>query len=339
MRAMILEAPHQPLRLADVPVPQPHPEQVLIRVHACAVCRTDLHIVDGELTHPKLPLIPGHQIVGTIEAIGDRVVQFTIGQRVGVPWLGHTCDRCRYCLNGRENLCDFAEFTGYNIDGGYAEYTVADSRFCFPLDPSFPDLQAAPLLCGGLIGYRAYRMTGDAEKIGFYGFGSAAHILIQLARYQQRQVYAFTRAGDIAGQEFARQLGATWAGSSEELPPEPLDAAIIFAPIGKLVPTALRAVAKGGTVICAGIHMSEIPAFPYDILWEERVLRSVANLTRQDGEEFLALAPQVPIHTEINTFNLTQANEALTALRSGKITGSAVLVVDENSNKENTGMI
>ncbi|OUL23816.1 zinc-dependent alcohol dehydrogenase family protein [Nostoc sp. 106C] len=328
MRAMLLEAPHQPLRLADLPVPQPNPEQVLIRIHACAVCRTDLHIVDGELTHPKLPLVPGHQIVGTIEAIGDRVQQFTIGQRVGVPWLGHTCDRCRYCLSGRENLCDYAEFTGYNLDGGYAEYTVADYRFCFPLDPNFPDLQAAPLLCGGLIGYRAYRMIGEAEKIGFYGFGSAAHILIQLARYQKRQVFAFTRAGDIEGQEFARQLGATWAGSSEELPPKLLDAAIIFAPIGKLVPAALRAVAKGGIVVCAGIHMSDIPAFPYEILWEERVLRSVANLTRKDGEEFLALAPKVPIRTEINTFTLTQANEALDALRSGKITGSAVLVVD-----------
>ncbi|BAY30863.1 alcohol dehydrogenase [Nostoc carneum NIES-2107] len=327
MRAMILEAPHQPLQLADLPVPKPNPEQVLIRIHACAVCRTDLHIVDGELTHPKLPLIPGHQIVGTIEAKGDRVEQFTIGQRVGVPWLGHTCDRCLYCLSHRENLCDYAEFTGYNIDGGYADYTVADHRFCFPLDPSFPDLQAAPLLCGGLIGYRAYRMAGDAEKIGFYGFGSAAHILIQLARYQQRQVFAFTRSGDTEGQEFARQLGAVWAGDSEELPPEPLDAAIIFAPIGKLVPAALRAVAKGGTVVCAGIHMSDIPAFPYEILWEERVLRSVANLTRQDGEEFLALAPKIPIRTEINTFPLTQANEALDALRSGKITGSAVLVI------------
>lgn len=338
MRAMILEAPRQPLRLVDLPVPKPNPEQVLIRVHACAVCRTDLHIVDGELTHPKLPLIPGHQIVGTIEAIGDacgkppegrlRVDKFSIGQRVGVPWLGHTCDRCRYCLSGRENLCDYAEFTGYNLDGGYAEYTVADYRFCFPLDPSYPDLQAAPLLCGGLIGYRAYRMTGDAEKLGFYGFGSAAHILIQLARYQERQVFAFTRSGDIKGQKFARQLGATWAGDSDILPPEPLDAAIIFAPIGKLVPAALRAVAKGGVVVCAGIHMSDIPSFPYQILWEERMLRSVANLTRQDGEEFLALAPRVPIRTEVNSFPLSEANAALDALRSGKFEGSAVLVID-----------
>jgi propanol-preferring alcohol dehydrogenase len=328
MRAMILEAQRQPLRLVDLPIPSYNPEQVLIRVHACAVCRTDLHIVDGELTHPKLPLILGHQIVGTVEAMGATVDNFKVGQRVGVPWLGYTCNSCPYCLSRRENLCDYAEFTGYNLDGGFAEYTVADHRFCFPLDPSYPDLQAAPLLCGGLIGYRAYNMTGDAQKIGFYGFGSSAHILIQLARYQNRQVFAFTRTGDIAGQEFARQLGATWAGDSDMLPPEPLDAAIIFAPVGKLVPAALRAVAKGGVVVCAGIHMSDIPSFPYNILWEERVLRSVANLTRQDGEEFLALAPQIPIHTEVNSFLLTQANEALDALRRGKIEGSAVLVVE-----------
>ncbi|OKH14952.1 alcohol dehydrogenase [Fischerella major NIES-592] len=328
MRAMLLEAPRQPLRLVNLPVPKPHPEQVLIRIHACAVCRTDLHIVDGELTHPKLPLIPGHQIVGIVEALGERVEKFHVGDRVGVPWLGYTCDRCRYCVSGRENLCDYAEFTGYNLDGGYAEYTVADHRFCFAIPEGYPDLQAAPLLCGGLIGYRAYRMTGDAEKLGFYGFGSAAHILIQLARYQGCQVFAFTRSGDTQGQEFARQLGAVWAGGSDELPPEPLDAAIIFAPIGKLVPAALRAVAKGGVVVCAGIHMSDIPTFPYEILWEERVLRSVANLTRQDGEEFLALAPKVPIQTEVNLFNLSEANEALDALRSGKIEGSAVLVVD-----------
>ncbi|MBD2386329.1 zinc-dependent alcohol dehydrogenase family protein [Cylindrospermum sp. FACHB-282] len=327
MQAMILEAPYQPLRLADLPIPKPNPDQVLIRVHACAVCRTDLHIVDGELAHPKFPLVLGHQIVGTIEKMGEGVNKFSIGQRVGVPWLGHTCDRCGYCLSGRENLCDRAEFTGYNLDGGYAEYTVADHRFCFTLDPSYPDLQAAPLLCGGLIGYRAYKMTANAEKIGFYGFGSAAHILIQLARYQRRQVYAFTRAGDVKGQEFPRQLGATWVGDSDTLPPQTLDAAIIFAPVGKLVPAALRAVAKGGVVICAGIHMSDIPSFPYDILWEERVLRSVANLTRKDGEEFLALAPKVPIRTEVNPFPLTQANEALDTLRNGKIQGSAVLVL------------
>ncbi|MBD2255020.1 zinc-dependent alcohol dehydrogenase family protein [Nostoc parmelioides] len=327
MRAMILDAPRQPLRLTELPIPRPNSEQVLIRVHACAVCRTDLHIVDGELTHPKLPLILGHQIVGTIEALGEKVDQFHLGQRVGVPWLGHTCAHCPYCLSGRENLCDYAEFTGYNLDGGYADYTVADHRFCFPLDPSYPDLQAAPLLCGGLIGYRAYNMTGNAEKLGFYGFGSSAHILIQLARYQGRKVFAFTRPGDILGQEFARQLGANWAGDSDVLPPEPLDAAIIFAPVGKLVPTALRAVAKGGVVVCAGIHMSDIPSFPYSILWEERVLRSVANLTRQDGEDFLTIAPQIPIRTEVNSFPLTQANEALDALRSGKIEGSAVLVM------------
>lgn len=328
MRAMILETQHQPLRLAELPIPKPNPKQVLIHIHACAVCRTDLHIVDGELTQPKLPLVPGHQIVGTVEVIGERVEKFQVGDRVGVPWLGHTCDRCRYCISGRENLCDYAQFTGYNLDGGYAEYTVADESFCFSIPSDYPDLQAAPLLCGGLIGYRAYRMTGDAEKIGFYGFGSAAHILIQLARYQGRQVFAFTRSGDTKGQEFARQLGATWAGDSDALPPEPLDAAIIFAPIGKLVPAALRAVAKGGIVVCAGIHMSDIPSFPYEILWQERVLRSVANLTRQDGEEFLALAPKVPIHTEVNLFPLSQANEALEAIRCGKIEGSAVLVID-----------
>jgi propanol-preferring alcohol dehydrogenase len=340
MRAMLLEAPGKPLRLVDLPVPKPNSEQLLIRVHACAVCRTDLHIVDGELAHPKLPLIPGHQIVGTVEAVGEKVKFFHSnpssdesvleGLRVGVPWLGRTCNHCRYCLSGRENLCDRAEFTGYNLDGGYAEYAVADYRYCFEIPPGYPDVQAAPLLCGGLIGYRAYRMTGDAEKIGFYGFGSSAHILIQLARYQGRQIFAFTRSGDIKGQEFARQLGAVWSGSSEELPPEPLDAAIIFAPIGKLIPAALRAVAKGGVVVCAGIHMSDIPSFPYEILWEERILRSVANLTRRDGEEFLALAPKVPIRTQINLFPLSQANEALNALRNGEIEGSAVLFTQED---------
>ena len=328
MRAMLLETPRQPLRLVDAPIPKPNPEQVLIRVHACAVCRTDLHIVDGELTQPKLPLILGHQIVGTVTDIGIKVTKLQIGDRIGVPWLGHTCNHCPYCISGRENLCDRAQFTGYHINGGYAEYTVADEDFCFPIPNDYPDLQAAPLLCGGLIGYRAYSMTGDAKKLGFYGFGSAAHILIQLANYQVRQVFAFTRPGDIQGQGFARQLGAVWAGDSDTLPPEPLDAAIIFAPVGKLIPAALRAVGKGGVVVCAGIHMSDIPSFPYHILWEERVVRSVANLTRQDGEEFLTLAPQVPIHTEINPFPLTQANQALDALRSGKIEGSAVLVVD-----------
>ncbi len=331
MLAMLLDAPGKPLRLADLPMPTAKPDQVLLRVHACAVCRTDLHIVDGELAHPKLPLIPGHQIVGTVVATGDRVEKFKLGDRVGVPWLGHTCNHCRYCQTGRENLCDNAEFTGYQIDGGYAEYTVADEQFCFPIPEGYPDLQAAPLLCAGLIGYRSYRMTGDAERLGFYGFGAAAHILIQVAKYEGRQVYAFTRDGDIEGQEFAKKLGAVWAGGSQELPPEPLDAAIIFAPVGQLVPAALKAVAKGGVVVCAGIHMSDIPSFPYEILWSERVLRSVANLTRQDGEEFLALAPKVPIRTEVEAFPLTAANEALTALRSGKIQGAAVLVVDSES--------
>lgn len=325
---MILEAQGKLLRVAERPIPQPNSQQVLIRVRACGVCRTDLHIVDGELTQPKLPLILGHQIVGTVAAVGEQVQQFQIGNRVGVPWLGHTCNCCRYCLSGRENLCDYAQFTGYQIDGGYAEYAVADAQFCFPIPEGYPDLQAAPLLCAGLIGYRSYRMAEDAEKIGFYGFGAAAHILIQLARYQGREVYAFTRAGDVKGQEFALNLGAVWAGCSEDLPPVPLDAAIIFAPIGSLVPAALRAVVKGGVVVCAGIHMSNIPAFPYEILWEERVLRSVANLTRRDGEEFLAIAPQVPIRTEVHPFPLLQANEALDALRSGKINGAAVIVVE-----------
>ncbi len=328
MRAMILETPHQPLRLVDLPVPKPKPGQILIRVHACAVCRTDLHIVDGELKHPKIPLVPGHQIVGTVETLGEGVEDFQVGDRVGVPWLGYTCNHCRYCLSNRENLCDYAQFTGYNIDGGYAEYTVANQHFCFPLDANYTDLEVAPLLCGGLIGYRAYKMTGDAQKIGFYGFGSSAHILIQLASYQGRQIFAFTRSGDVTGQEFARQLGAIWAGGSDTPPPELLDAAIIFAPVGKLVPTALRAVAKGGVVVCAGIHMSDIPSFPYEILWEERVLRSVANLTRRDGEEFLAAAPKVPIRTQVNPFPLSAANEALDALRNGKIEGTAVLVVN-----------
>jgi propanol-preferring alcohol dehydrogenase len=328
MRAMILDTPGQPLRAGSLPVPAPNPEQVLIRVHACGICRTDLHIVDGELTQPKLPLVPGHQIVGTVEVTGDRVQQFAVGDRVGVPWLGHTCNHCRYCLGGRENLCDYAQFTGYEIDGGYAESTVAEAQFCFPIPDGYPDLQAAPLLCAGLIGYRSFKMTGDAERLGFYGFGAAAHILIQVARYQGRQVFAFTRTGDMQGQQFARELGAVWAGGSDELPPERLDAAIIFSPIGSLVPVALRAVAKGGVVVCAGIHMSDIPSFPYEMLWEERVLRSVAHLTRKDGEEFLALAPKIPIRTEVESFPLTAANEALDALRSGKINGAAVLVVN-----------
>lgn len=331
MRAMILDAPGQPLRLAELPIPSPRPEQVLIQVHTCGICRTDLHVVDGELTQLKLPLVPGHQIVGTVVETGDRVQQFHVGDRVGVPWLGQTCNHCRYCRTQRENLCDQAQFTGYQIDGGYAEYTVADERFCFPIPIGYPDLQAAPLLCAGLIGYRSLMMTGDAERLGLYGFGAAAHLVIQVARYQGRQIFAFTRAGDQAGQQFARDLGAIWAGSSDQLPPEPLEAAIIFAPVGALVPAALKAVAKGGVVVCAGIHMSDIPSFPYELLWGERVLRSVANLTRRDGEEFLALAPQIPIHTQVEPFPLTAANEALAALRSGKIQGAAVLVIHESS--------
>jgi propanol-preferring alcohol dehydrogenase len=328
MRAMILDAPGQTLRKAELPVPTPQPKQVLLKVRACGVCRTDLHIVDGELPQPKLPLILGHQIVGIVEQVGAKVSKFVPGNRVGVPWLGSTCNCCRYCLSGRENLCDSAQFTGYNLDGGYAEYVVAEEGFCFAIPDDYPDLQAPPLFCAGLICYPTYRLTGDPKRLGFYGFGAAAHILIQVAGYQDKQVYAFTRQGDTQGQQFARNLGAVWAGSSEELPPEELDAAIIFAPIGKLVPAALQAVAKGGVVVCAGIHMSDIPSFPYEILWSERVLRSVANLTRQDGEEFLALAPQIPIHTEVTPFPLSQANQALEALRTGKINGAAVLVVD-----------
>ena len=328
MRAMLLEARGKPLCNAYLPTPTPQAEQVLIKINACGVCRTDLHIVDGELAAPKLPLILGHQIVGTVVKIGKNVQQFKPGERVGVPWLGSTCNHCRYCQSGRENLCDQAQFTGYQIDGGYAEYTVADAQFCFPIPTGYPDLQAAPLLCAGLIGYRSYQMTGEAESLGFYGFGAAAHILIQIANYQGKKVYAFTRQGDTIAQQFARDLGAVWAGDSEQSPPQKLDAAIIFAPVGKLVPAALRAVAKGGVVVCAGIHMSNIPSFPYQILWEERVLRSVANLTRQDGEEFLSLAPKIPIYTQVEVFPLSQANQALDSLRSGEIKGAAVLVVD-----------
>jgi alcohol dehydrogenase, propanol-preferring len=329
MRAMLLTAPGEPLQEADLPIPTPSSGQVLIRVRTCGVCRTDLHVVDGELPQPKLPLIPGHQIVGTLVSHAGGSGTFPPGTRVGVPWLGYTCAHCHYCQSGRENLCDRAQFTGYQLDGGYAEYAVADERFCFPIPTGYPDLQAAPLLCAGLIGYRSLRMTGNAERVGFYGFGAAAHITIQVARHQARQVFAFTRSGDTQGQQFARDLGAVWAGSSEELPPEPLDAAIIFAPTGSLVPLALKAVAKGGVVVCAGIHMSDIPSFAYELLWGERVLRSVANLTRRDGEEFLALAPKVPIQTQVEAFPLTAANEALESLRSGKIQGSAVLAIDD----------
>jgi len=329
MRAMIFRGTGMPLSYEDATMPTPGPEQVLLRVQVCGVCRTDLHIVDGELTEPKLPLIPGHQIVGVVVGTGEHVSRFTEGDRVGVPWLGSTCNQCRYCLSGRENLCDRGRFTGYQIDGGFAEYAVADHRFCFPIPQGYPNLQAAPLLCAGLIGYRSLAMTGDAERLGLYGFGAAAHIVTQVARWQGRKVYAFTRPGDLDAQKFSLQMGAVWAGSSSENPPEPLDAAIIFAPDGTLVPAALRAVAKGGSVVCGGIHMSDIPAFPYDILWGERVVRSVANLTRKDGEEFLALAPRVPVFTEVNPFPLAQANEALDALRAGRITGAVVLQVSD----------
>jgi len=337
MRAMILDAAHIPLRFDQkMAVPQPAAHEVLIRVHACGVCRTDLHVVDGELTHPKLPLVPGHEIVGTVTALGSEVQSIQVGDRVGVPWLGWTCGECVYCKSGRENLCDRARFTGYEINGGYAEYTVADERFCFPIPAGFTDVEAAPLLCAGLIGYRALRLAGDAARLGLYGFGAAAHIAIQVARYRGQEIYAFTRTGDTAGQDFARGLGAAWAGSSEQLPPQPLDAALIFAPAGELVPAALKATAKGGTVVCAGIHMTDIPSFPYSILWEERVVRSVANLTRRDGDEFLAVAAAIPVRTTTTTFPLQNANDALTRLRDGRITGAAVLVPEVSGSNRNS---
>jgi len=328
MRAMILNAPKTPLELTEIPAPIPKKGQLLIKIHACGVCRTDLHVVDGDLKEPKLPLIPGHQIVGTVLDTGQAGGHFAFGDRVGVPWLGGSCGECTYCRTGRENLCDKAVYTGYQINGGFAEYCVADERFCFPIPAGYPDMQAAPLLCAGLIGYRALRLTGDAFRLGFYGFGAAAHILAQVARYQKREVYAFTRSDDVAGKEFALRLGAVWAGDSDQLPPVPLDAAIIFAPAGELVPAALRAVGKGGVVVCAGIHMSDIPSFPYSILWGERIVRSVANLTRRDGEEFLALAPKVPVQTEVHPYPLSSANEALDDLRHGKFTCAAVIMID-----------
>jgi propanol-preferring alcohol dehydrogenase len=326
MRAMLLDAPRQRLRLAHLPVPQPAPGQVLIRVRACAVCRTDLHVVDGDLPRPKLPLVPGHEIVGVIEAAGAGATRFRVGDRVGVPWLGWTCGECAFCRSGRENLCEQAKFTGYTLDGGYAEFTLADERFCFPIPADYSDTAAAPLLCAGLIGYRSLLKAGPARRIGLYGFGAAAHIVAQVAKHQGREVYAFTRRGDTAAQDFARRLGAVWAGDSDTAPPEKLDAAILFAPVGALVPAALNALARGGTVVCGGIHMSDIPAFPYDLLWHERTICSVANLTRRDGEEFLALAPRVPVRTEVETFPLTEANEALARLRQGRLQGAAVLV-------------
>jgi len=327
MRAMVLDAPGSPLRLAELPQPACGADEVLLKVGACGVCRTDLHILDGELSQPKLPLIPGHEVVGTVIEKGAQVERYAIGQRLGVPWLGHTCGHCRYCTSGRENLCDEARFTGYTLNGGYAEYAVADQRYCFPVPEGYTDAEAAPLLCAGLIGYRALAAAGDAKNIGIYGFGAAAHIIAQVAHWQRHKVFAFTRPGDLAGQQFARELGATWAGDSTAAPPEPMDAAILFAPVGALIPQALRHTAKGGTVVCAGIHMSDVPSFPYSILWGERSIRSIANLTRRDGEEFLALAPKAGIRTEVETFQLEQANEALARLRKGDIRGAAVLVM------------
>lgn len=328
MRAMVLEKQGQPLRLLECPTPAPSRGEVRLNVSACGICRTDLHILDNDLTEPTLPLIMGHQVVGIVDAIGEGTTDIALGDRIGVPWLGGSCGCCEFCESGRENLCDTPRFTGYQINGGFAEYCVADARFCFPIPEGFPDTQAAPLLCAGLIGYRAYRMAGEGRRLGFYGFGAAAHILCQVARHDGREVYAFTTPDDTAAQDFARGLGATWAGGSDEAPPEPLDAAIIFAPVGPLVPAALRAVKKGGIVVCAGIHMSDIPSFPYSELWGERVIRSVANLTRDDGEAFLKLAPTIPIQTEVQTYPLERVNEALDDLRHGRFNGAGVIDIN-----------
>ena len=324
---MVFEKTGTRLVLRDVPKPKSGRGQLLVRVNACAVCRTDLHIVDGELPDPKLPLILGHQIVGRVEQIGANTGGFSMGDRVGIPWLGWTDGDCAYCRSNRENLCDRAKFTGYNIDGGYAEFTVAEARYCFHLPDEYNDVDAAPLLCAGMLGYRSYRKTGDAHRLGIYGFGNAAHLIAQVARYEKKEIYAFTRPGDKAGQESARSLGAVWSGSSDEMPPEKLDAAIIFAPVGALVPVALPALAKGGIVVCGGIHMSDIPSFPYVDLWQERVICSVANLTRRDGEEFLKIAPRVPVKTKVETFSLEEANTALEKFRAGKLDGNAVLQI------------
>lgn len=330
MRAMVLEAPGRPLHRRELPVPRPGPGQVLIRVQACGVCRTDLHIADGDLPQPKLPLVLGHQIVGRLAQAGPGANRFAPGEPLGVPWLGYTDGVCRYCRRGQENLCENARFTGYTLDGGFAEYAVADQRYCFRLPEAYPPVEAAPLLCAGLIGYRTYRLAGEgAERLGIYGFGAAAHIIAQVARHQGRRIFAFTRPGDEQTKAFALQLGAEWAGDSTELPPEPLDAALVFAPVGSLMVAALRATAPGGVVVSGGIHMSDIPSFPYSLLWEERSLRSVANLTRQDGEEFLAIAPQVPVRTSVETFPLEEANQALDRLRRGQLQGAAVLVIGE----------
>jgi alcohol dehydrogenase, propanol-preferring len=331
MRAMVLKKPMHPLQMRDLPKPKPASGQLLVRVSACAVCRTDLHVVDGELPNPKLPLIPGHQIVGYVEEVGDRAnSKFHIGDRVGIPWLGWTDGDCPYCRSGRENLCDHARFTGYTIDGGYAEFTVADARFCFHLPDRYNNVEVAPLLCAGLIGYRSYRKTGDARRLGIYGFGNAAHLIAQIALHEGRDLFVFTRPNDMATQQGARKLGAVWAGGSDEMPPEKLDAAIIFASVGSLVPIALRALSKGGIVVCGGIHMSDIPSFPYRDLWEERVITSVANLTRRDGDEFFEIAPRVPVKTKTETFLLEQANTALYRFRAGELEGTAVLVINAN---------
>jgi alcohol dehydrogenase, propanol-preferring len=331
VKAMVLDRPGRPLRLQRLVRPKPGPQQVLVKVLACGVCRTDLHVVDGELTRPKLPIVPGHEIVGRVEALDARVGRFRIGDRVGIPWLGHTCGQCSYCRSGRENLCDAPAFTGYQIDGGYAEYTVADADYCFALPDNYTDLEVAPLLCAGLIGYRSLRMAGEAQHLGLYGFGASAHIIAQVARFQGRSVYAFSRPGDTTAQAFARELGCVWAGGSDQAPPVMLDAAIIFAPVGALVPVALAHVRKGGTVVLGGIHMSDVPAMPYELLWGERVIRSVANLTRTDAQEFLALAAQAPIRIHAVPFALSAANEALGQLRSGQLTGAAVLVPEARS--------
>jgi alcohol dehydrogenase, propanol-preferring len=330
MRAMLFEKAGQPLHSAELPVPQAGAGHVLIRVRACAVCRTDLHIIDGELNEPELPLIPGHEIIGVVEKIGKEATRFKLGDRVGVPWLGWTCGHCEFCVSGRENLCDEARFTGYTLDGGYAEYAVADPRFCFAIPDSYSDAEAAPLLCAGLIGYRSLVKAGQGKRLGIYGFGAAAHIIAQVAKFQNREIYAFTRPADKAAEKFALGLGAVWAGSSSEPPPVKLDAAIIFAPAGELVPQALRGLKKGGTVVCGGIHMTDIPSFPYSILWQERSICSVANLSRRDAEEFLPLAARIPVRTEVQTFPLERANEALEKLRSGQVNGAAVLLTNSD---------
>ncbi len=326
MKAMLLDAPRRPLRAAEVSDPVPAAGELLLRVSACAVCRTDLHVLDGDLSRPKLPLVLGHEVVGVVERVGEGASRFAVGDRVGVPWLGSTCGRCRTCTEGRENLCDEARFTGYDLDGGFAERTVAREGFCFPIPSAFGDAEATPLLCAGLIGHRTLRMAGDPRAVGIWGFGAAAHLVAQVARFEGREVFAFTRPGDVASQDFARSLGASWAGGSDELPPEPLDAALVFAPVGALVPAALRSVRKGGVVVCGGIHMSDVPSFPYALLWGERVLRSVANLTRRDGEEFLALAARARVKSRVRTYPLAAANEALGDLREGRLEGAAVLV-------------